>query len=458
MLRTSAALLLLACNSGIDAVLHKAIEDTDPPASGEDGAGEDVKDTGGPGHSSDTGLDDDPCADPEVPYDGEDNDCDPSTPDDDLDADGHLQGDDCDEANPEVHPGAAELCDGLDNDCDGEIDGAGAGSAWHDDLDGDGYGDPDSSTTACEAPEGSVEDSSDCDDSLDEVHPGAEEPCNGRDDDCDSAVDEEGCDLQYGGHRIDKGGSYYYVLYNDHGFGVMGASSWYGSTDAGSVPEGLTWNEDQTVLYYNGLSGDVWAQSEPFTSASTRIGSFGLYQVGGGVFYDGHYYVGEYSSGDIHVMDVSTGATSVYARLGSAACKPYFGNSSMSIDVDGRVFAASTCGMVAYSPASDAVQLNRVTGLLSAVAMDAAQELYGIDSNGTIYHFDKSTGATLGTIRITVTPYVTWTMAVDGNGDFVLNYWGDQRVFSSADGSLVTSFSAASYYPGTSRYYWYVTF
>ena len=56
-----------------------------------------------------------------------------------------------------------------------------------------------------------------------------------------------------------------------------------------------------------------------------------------------------------------------------------------------------------------------------------------------------------------VTP-LAWTLAVDGNGDFVVNYWGEQRVYSHVDGSTIETFSASSYYPGTSTYYWYVTF
>jgi hypothetical protein len=58
----------------------------------------------------------------EIPYDGIDQDCDPSTADDDLDGDGYGVGDgDCDDANPDRNPGAIDVPDdGIDQDCDGE--------------------------------------------------------------------------------------------------------------------------------------------------------------------------------------------------------------------------------------------------------------------------------------------------------------------------------------------------
>lgn len=190
----------------------------------------------------------------------------------------------------------------------------------------------------------------------------------------------------------------------------------------------MTWNEDQTAFYYNDLGGNVWMQTEPFGNASTKVGNFGIGQSGGGVTLDDKYYVGDYYTGNIYVMDVSTGRVSIYASLGSAVTKPYFGNNSMAIDADGTVYAASSAGIVAYTPTADATMLN------------------------------SATGAELGRITISTAPSTTWTMAVDGNGDFVVNYWGQQRIFSRVDGSEVKTWDAASYYPGSSGNYWYVTF
>jgi hypothetical protein len=119
--------------------------------------------------------------------------------DDDLDNDGFSSGsstaDDCDDSRADVYPGALEICNGRDDDCDGSIDeGAADAPLWHPDLDGDGFGDPDSAVRACSAPENTVSNNDDCDDSLARVHPGAPEHCDGVDEDCDRSVDEDAVD------------------------------------------------------------------------------------------------------------------------------------------------------------------------------------------------------------------------------------------------------------------------
>ena len=94
----------------------------------------------------------------------------------DGDGDGSPVDDDCDDANPAAYPGAIELCDGVDNDCDGTIDVAAADmTTWYTDADGDGYGDAGSATVACDAPAGTVADATDCDDAAATFHPGAAE-------------------------------------------------------------------------------------------------------------------------------------------------------------------------------------------------------------------------------------------------------------------------------------------
>ena len=107
----------------------------------------------------------------------------------DADADGHPTGSDCNDADPQTHPGAAELCDGRDNDCDGETD-EDVLSTWHLDADSDGHGGP-ATLQACTVPPGYVANSDDCDDLDPTAHPDAAEACDGADNDCDGETDED---------------------------------------------------------------------------------------------------------------------------------------------------------------------------------------------------------------------------------------------------------------------------
>ena len=112
----------------------------------------------------------------------------------DNDYDGYPEMVDCDDNDASVYPGATELCDGKDNDCDGEIDedvDPSEGTTGYLDDDGDGFGDDGDAKTFCgELDEGYVPDGGDCDDTDPNVNPDAIEDCtNGIDDDCDGTVD-----------------------------------------------------------------------------------------------------------------------------------------------------------------------------------------------------------------------------------------------------------------------------
>jgi hypothetical protein len=89
-------------------------------------------------------------------------------------------GEDCDDASPEIHPGTTEACDGVDNNCDGETD---EGCELCFDLDGDGFG----QTGGEDCPAGFAED---CDDDDPLAYPGSLEQCDQSDDDCDGIVDD----------------------------------------------------------------------------------------------------------------------------------------------------------------------------------------------------------------------------------------------------------------------------
>jgi large repetitive protein len=107
----------------------------------------------------------------------------------DEDGDGYLSGEDCDDGDASVHPEAEEICDGYDNNCNGQSDEEVA-SVYYADSDGDGFGSGEITTQSCEAPSGYVANGSDCDDTSPESYPSAEEICDGMDNDCNGETDE----------------------------------------------------------------------------------------------------------------------------------------------------------------------------------------------------------------------------------------------------------------------------
>ena len=154
-------------------------------------------DAGNGGDDDDTGTTPEICDD-NIDNDGdgnvdcEDSDCDDAANCIDNDGDGYSSDVDCDDNEPDVHPDAQEVCDTVDNNCDGVVDEDAVDAVtYFADNDGDGYGDDDNGTsTVCVAPDGFVESNDDCDDDNVNVNPGAPEICDNLiDDNCDGAID-----------------------------------------------------------------------------------------------------------------------------------------------------------------------------------------------------------------------------------------------------------------------------
>jgi len=98
---------------------------------------------------------------------------------------------DCDDALASVYPGATEVCNGEDEDCDTVPDNGLATSTHYRDFDEDGYGNSGNTSELCGPVGGYVTDSTDCDDNDVTRFPGAPEVCDGEDNDCDGPVDED---------------------------------------------------------------------------------------------------------------------------------------------------------------------------------------------------------------------------------------------------------------------------
>jgi hypothetical protein len=289
--RLIALALLTACAEG-------PAPDKGAAPADDTGGGPDDDTGGGPDDDTGGAPDDDTGGAPTLDADGDGielgEDCDdadatlgaPTTRWVDADGDGHgsadisaplcgptpgfvESNDDCDDTNADAHPGAAERCDGADNDCDGlldledpdVVDGAaltvyvdadrdGVGDAatasttcvvgegeslasgdcddtdpsisvgplFFGDIDRDGYGGTEYTTQACTAPDGYVATGDDCDDRAPEVHPGAPEVCNaGLDDDCDGLADDDDSDVDPSTAR------WFYTDADTDGYGASGS-------------------------------------------------------------------------------------------------------------------------------------------------------------------------------------------------------------------------------------------
>jgi hypothetical protein len=216
--------------------------------------------------------------------DGMDNDCDGETdvnPTDgdtffaDADADGHgdaatamaacelpegyvATSDDCDDAEADAFPGNLEHCDGIDNDCNGFIDDdASDMTAWYADGDGDGYGDAALTVDACDQPDGYVAEATDCDDTVDAIHPDAPET------DCTDPVDYN-CDGSSGYTDADGDG---YAACDDCDDGTAarnpGAAEICDDADTDEDCDGLVDDDDDSVTsvptWYRDADGDGYS-------------------------------------------------------------------------------------------------------------------------------------------------------------------------------------------------------
>jgi Putative metal-binding motif len=214
--------------------------------------------------------------------------------DDDGDGFGDDDGTDCDDTNSSTYPYAAEIYDGEDNDCDGEIDEETTGSDDDGDsfseVDGDcddgddatypgAYEEPDLKDNNCEGQidegtslfdddgDGFSETDNDCDDDDASVNPGAAEICDGLDNNCNGLRDsQEGCEATTSEPIIIGG-----VQMSARAVGVgQSVTMTVFSYDADGQTGSFAWQQDSdlTATGHNGISNPV-AQTITWTAPST---------------------------------------------------------------------------------------------------------------------------------------------------------------------------------------------
>ena len=249
---------------------------------------------------------------------------------------------DCDDTNPAVRPSASELCDELDNDCNGEIDdGALDASLYYLDNDADSFGDEDQFIETCAPPPGYTDVAEDCDDDRADVFPGALELCNNDvDDDCDGVLDACFQDLSNAWLRLDGPTSY----------GSAGMA-WSVAGDADGDGLADLWVAAPYEDSAGTDAGAVWLVRGPFAEGDRTIGEDGIGFTGNADEQLGRMLTGDVDLNADGLPDVMFSAPRIKSTAGANAVGavyvqfgPFVGQTSMPTGADLVIYGDAAWG------------------------------------------------------------------------------------------------------------------
>ena len=345
----------------------------------------------------------------ETPYNGVDDDCDETTVDDDVDGDGVLSDNDCDDDNPDINPSATEVCNGEDDDCDGEVDND-IGELWYVDTDEDGYGSYALTQTSCDQPSGYVDNADDCDDDNGDAYPGNTETwydgvdgdCGGEDD-YDADADGEAPYDQGGTDCDDTDSATNQAAGNCRASCTPPSATTLTTYDPSGVTD-LQFDEDCLAYLTTVISGTDYIYAISSTGTETvhngtsnhDIGSVAVDPSGTGYFAVSYNNVG--------YLGVNTGtgtpvvATGGY-RKGSNWNNPYLNTSasSMAWDDNGCIWMPnfSALGSVdCFDGAGAYSTLATLGGYVESVALDPHDTLF-VSVDAEVIELDSSGNSTV---------------------------------------------------------------
>ncbi len=180
-----------------------------------------------------------------------------------------ISASDCDDRDADVYPWAEEVCDDVDNDCNGTVDDPDQldSTLYYTDSDGDGYGDPKTAVDSCRPVPNTVVNGQDCDDTDASISPLGEEECeDGIDQDCDGA--DKDCTTHWtepfkwtntSGQYCGSGGNVYWAYFGETTFDECQSMA---------NLTGTQWYVGESTSYTRGWIGDHDATNATVTSGS----------------------------------------------------------------------------------------------------------------------------------------------------------------------------------------------
>jgi hypothetical protein len=288
---------------------------------------------------------------------------------------------DCDDTDAAVSPDATELCDSVDNDCDGTTDEDDADDAptWYADSDGDGFGDASTTTAACESPTDYLDDDTDCDDTDGAVNPDAVEVCDEVDNDCDGTTDEDDA----------ADASTWYADTDGDGYGDEASTTVACDQPTGFVSDATDCDDDDASRYsgcftvFDGTYGSAW---ETLAVSTDHTYSLMVYQPDD---IDDIYNMYSSSSGAAQAYDSfadtwTTQSTTV----------PYNSPWTSMAPWDGDLWMIRNSAVYKYEVATDTWTTEATTTAADDYNMTESDEngvIYGYDETGNIVEYDTTT-------------------------------------------------------------------